>query len=966
MSDYKSTLNLPHTTFAMKADLAKREPERLKHWQQQDLYAKIKQHMSGQPKFILHDGPPYANGPSHLGHAVNRILKDIVVRSKTLAGFNVPFVPGWDCHGLPIELNVEKKYGRVGGKLNHREFMAACRTYAASQIDLQRNGLIRMGLLGDWQNPYRTMDFAYEADIVRSFAQIIKNGHLDRGYKPVHWCLDCQSSLSEAEVEYAEKTSPTIDVRFTVVDEATCLLRFSSNVNQPLGEGPISLPIWTTTPWTLPANQAVAMNATQEYALIQCQKDGQNMRLILAVALVLETMQRYEINEYRTLATCSGQALEGLQVQHPFYEHKQVPVILGDHVTMDAGTGIVHTAPGHGTDDYAVGMTYQLPVEHAVGSNGVFDPELPLFGGMHIFKANEAIINHLKIHNNLLQQRSMSHSYPHCWRHKTPVIFRATPQWFISMQRADLRQRAVEAALTVQFTPDWGKERLVGMLLNRPDWCISRQRTWGVPLALFIHRTTGELHPNTLALLEQVANRIEQSGIEAWLDLDAAELLGADAIHYEKSRDVLDVWFDSGVSHTAVLRQRPELQFPADLYLEGSDQHRGWFHTALLSSVAMYQKAPYSAVLTHGFTVDANGRKMSKSLGNGIEPDQVINARGADVLRLWVAATDYRAEMTVSNEILERTSDMYRRIRNTARFLLANLTGFSPSTHLIQEDNMLALDRFILAKARQLQHFVRESYERYDFQAVCQEIHDFCTNDLGSIYLDIIKDRQYTMPTNSLGRRSAQTALYHILQSLVRALSPILPFTTAEIWDAMPEQTSESLFLSPLMTTASANQQPQTSLWYAPLDAMQSAILVNGQAWDLITWDRLMTLRSLVNKTLEQQRAEGQLGSALEASVTLYVSDNLHSQLTIPNNELRFVFITSEAKMARLAECPATALRYTLDSEEIAIEITPLNAEKCERCWHRTSDIGHNLTHPTLCNRCITNISSDGELRVFA
>ncbi|HED52221.1 MAG TPA: isoleucine--tRNA ligase, partial [Gammaproteobacteria bacterium] len=766
MSNYKDTLNLPKTAFPMKANLANREPEMLKYWDDIDLYTNLRKQGEGRPKFVLHDGPPYANGDIHIGHAVNKILKDFIVKSKTLSGFDAPYVPGWDCHGLPIELNVEKKVGKVGRKVDAPTFRSKCRDYARKQVDGQRKDFIRLGVMGDWEHPYLTMDYHFEADIIRALGRIIANGHLNKGYKPVHWCTDCGSALAEAEVEYEDKTSPAIDVRFSVLDEEALLAR-CHHPDGHKGEGPVSVIIWTTTPWTLPANRAVSLNPGLDYALVQADLGRGTERLLFAEALLKDAMLRYDCDKYQVVAYCKGADLEHLKLAHPFYD-REVPVILGDHVTTEAGTGAVHTAPGHGQDDYVVGQRYGIPVDNPVGANGVFLEDTELFAGKHVFSANDDVIDVLKAKGMLVHVEALQHSYPHCWRHKTPIIFRATPQWFISMEQKGLRKAALQAIGEVEWLPDWGKARIEGMVQGRPDWCVSRQRTWGVPIALFTHKQTGELHPDTARLIEEVALRVERQGIDAWFEMDAIELLGDETAQYDKVTDTLDVWFDSGTTHQCVLERRKELGFPADLYLEGSDQHRGWFQSSLLTSVAMHGKAPYRQVLTHGFTVDAKGQKMSKSKGNVVAPQKIVNSLGADVLRLWVAATDYRNEMNVSDEILKRTADAYRRMRNTARFLLANIHGFDPAQHLLPPANMLMLDRWVVARAARLQDEVTQAYEAYEFHHIYQKVHNFCAGDLGGFYLDVIKDRQYTTQSDSVARRSAQTAMYHIVEALAR------------------------------------------------------------------------------------------------------------------------------------------------------------------------------------------------------
>ncbi len=726
---YKHTLNLPHTEFPMKANLAAREPAMLEHWQEIDLYGKLRAARRGAPKYVLHDGPPYANGDIHIGHAVNKILKDIVVKSRTLAGLDAPYVPGWDCHGLPIELAVEKKIGKAGLQVAPQEFRRACREYAARQVERQRQDFIRLGVLGEWQRAYLTMDFSYEADIIRTLGRVIAGGHVERGHKPVHWCADCGSALAEAEVEYVDKATPAIDVRFPVVDEEELLARCEHPPGRH-GQGRLSVVIWTTTPWTLPANHAVALNPELEYVIVQCFGPHGQKRLLLAEALMKDVMLRYEVDDYHVIANCRGAALEGIRVQHPFYE-REVAVILGEHVSLEAGTGAVHTAPGHGLEDYVVGLRYQLPVDNPVGPDGKFLPDTELFAGEHVSQASEHVIEVLKARGMLVHVEAIEHSYPHCWRHQTPIIFRATSQWFISMDK--LRGPALEAIAGTQWVPGWGRARIEGMVQNRPDWCISRQRTWGVPLSLFVHKHTGELHPRTAELMEAVAQRVAVGGIDAWFDLEPVELLGDEAAEYDKVNDTLDVWFDSGVTHACVLEAQPALGVPADLYLEGSDQHRGWFQSSLLTAVAIRGQAPYRAALTHGFTVDAHGRKMSKSLGNTIVPQKVIKTLGADILRLWVAAADYRGEIGISDEILKRMTDSYRRLRNTARYLLGNLHGFEPAEAL-PAGELLALDRWAVDKARRLQGEIVTAYEAFNFHHIYQKLHQFCVVEMGSFY----------------------------------------------------------------------------------------------------------------------------------------------------------------------------------------------------------------------------------------
>ena len=860
MADYKDTLNLPSTEFPMRGNLAQREPKMLKRWEDMDLYQKMRDAGQGKPSFILHDGPPYANGDIHIGHAVNKVLKDIIVKSKSLSGFNAPYVPGWDCHGLPIELQVEKKKGKAGVKISADQFRQACRDYAQRQVDGQRKDFVRLGVFGDWDKPYLTMDFKTEADIIRALGKIIKAGHLHKGSKPVHWCADCGSALAEAEVEYEDKTSPAIDVRFKVLDEAAFMSSCqNADGKEHSGKGPISVVIWTTTPWTLPANQAVALNPELDYAVIEV--DGQYgvERLLLAEALLKDAIGRYEFEEHHVVAYCKGSDLEGLKLQHPFYD-REVPIILGDHVTTESGTGAVHTAPGHGQEDYVVGMRYDLPVDNPVGGNGCFLEGTELFAGEHVFKANAHVIEVLKTKGTLVHDESLRHSYPHCWRHKTPIIFRATPQWFISMDQKGLRETAMQAIKQTEWLPDWGQARIEGMVEGRPDWCISRQRTWGVPIPLFVNKQTGELHPDTERLIEEVAQKVEASSIDAWFNLEPEELLGADAENYDKVSDTLDVWFDSGVTHYAVLDSHEQLHTPADLYLEGSDQHRGWFQSSLLTSVAIRNAAPYKEVLTHGFTVDAKGQKMSKSKGNVVAPQKVVNQLGADILRLWVAATDYRGEMSVSDEILKRTADTYRRMRNTSRFLLANLHGFDLKRDMIGLDEMISLDRWAVDRASQLQQDLLSAYNSYEFHLIYQRIHNFCNVDMGSFYLDVIKDRQYTTKSDSLARRSAQSAMYHIIEALARWLAPILSFTAEEIWQAIPGERGDSVFLAH---------------WYE-FPKTTSANKLDDQFWELA-----LEVREAVSKRLEELRVAGEIGSSLDAEVDLYCGSELYQQLEL-------------------------------------------------------------------------------------
>ncbi len=939
MSDYKDTLNLPKTDFPMRGNLPQREPDMLKYWEDIKLYQLLREQAKGRTKFVLHDGPPYANGDIHIGHVVNKVLKDFIVKSKTLAGFDAPYVPGWDCHGLPIELQVEKKLGKAGHNVDPSSFRKACRSYAHKQIERQKVDFMRLGIVGDWENPYLTLNYETEANIVRSIGRIIEAQHVQKGFKPVYWCTDCRSALAEAEVEYADKSSYAIDVRFTVADEADVLSRCHHSPDNKVGQGPISAVIWTTTPWTLPANEAVSLHPELEYVIVQREDGDAPERLLVAEALLKEVQLRYNMEHCHVVAYCQGSALEGVLLQHPFLD-KQVPIILGEHVTTDAGTGAVHTAPAHGQEDYVVGAKYQLPVNNPVDGEGNFISTTEHFAGKSVFSSDTAVIELLKARGKLVHEARIQHSYPHCWRHKIPVIFRATPQWFIMMDSHGLRQQALDALENVQFTPDWGRPRLEGMIAKRPDWCISRQRMWGVPIAVFIHKETQELHPRTAELIEQVAQRIEKAGIEAWFELDPADLLPPeDAAAYEKVTDTLDVWFDSGTTHASVLETHPDLQFPADLYLEGSDQHRGWFQSSLLASTAMRDgKAPYKGLLTHGFTVDAQGRKMSKSLGNVIAPQEVTKKLGAEILRLWTAATDYRGEITVSDEILKRVTDGYRRLRNTARFLLANLPDFDPAKDCVAVEDLLPLDRWALDKAYQLQQNVAKAYGEYSFHLVYQQVHHFCAVDMGSIYLDIIKDRQYTTKADSLARRSAQTVMYHIVEALTRWLAPILSFTCEEIWRYLPGEHGQSVFLS---------------TWYEGLAPQQPPFT---------DWNLVFAAREAVSQELERLRKTEAIGASLDAEVVVYADEAGYQALSALGDELRFVFITSYATVKPLAEKPEDAVQV----EQFWISAKPCEHAKCERCWHHREDVGQHAEHPTLCGRCVENVSGNGEQRQFA
>ncbi len=928
----------------MRGNLAKREPEMLARWNEEGLHEHIRQHSAGRPKFILHDGPPYANGDIHIGHVVNKVIKDMIVKSKQLAGFDSPYVPGWDCHGLPIENKVEGLIGKPGDKVTESEFRAKCREYATEQIANQSQEFQRLGILGDWQAPYLTMNFSNEANIVRALGKIVEQGHIYKGTKPVYWSWGAHSAMAEAEIEYEDKTSTAIDVRFAPRDKAAMLAAFKVDDD---GED-INIVIWTTTPWTIPGNLAVTLHPELQYALVSVNGE----KLIVAEAMVDDVMKRYEFSDYRIVGTTDGASLAGLKLKHPLYERDSL-LILGDYVTTDAGTGAVHTAPDHGVDDFYAAKKHDLGLLDSVNDHGVFREHVELFGGEHVMKVDAHMLEELTSRGRLVKSEKYQHSYPYCWRTKTPIIYRATPQWFVSMDKENLRKDTLSEIEKVQWIPSWGQDRIHGMIADRPDWCISRQRYWGVPLPLFLNKQSGELHPRTTEIIEAAAVEIEKHGIQAWFDLDPESLIGDDAAAYDKVTDVLDVWFDSGTSWMHVLKQNENLTYPADIYLEGSDQHRGWFHSSILTSVAINQHAPYKQVLTHGFTVDQKGRKMSKSLGNIIAPQKLLKTLGADIVRLWVCSTDYRGEMTVSNEILDRMSDAYRRIRNTARYLLSAINDFDPEIHTVAPEDMLALDRWAVDCALRTQQNIQEAYETYQFHTVYQTIHHFCSTDMSSFYLDIIKDRQYTMAQDSHGRRSAQTAMYLITDSLARWIAPVLSFTADEIWQHLREHSAQD--------KANRAQSVFTQTYSDALFSLDDTVSISGSDWEAIT-----QIRDSVSKSLETLRAAGDIGGALEASVTIYASDEIATLLAKLDDELRFVLITSTASVSRLNEKPADLETLSVNTFDYAVQTSKASGEKCIRCWHLRDDVGTNQEHPEVCARCISNVHGTGEKRVVA
>ncbi len=940
--DYKNTVNLLDTPFPMRGDLAKREPAMLDKWSQQQRYQRLRQVCSGRDKFILHDGPPYANGQLHIGHASNKILKDIIIRSKTLAGFDAPYVPGWDCHGLPIELNIEKQFGK---NLEPLDFRNKCREYANAQIEQQKVDFIRLGVLGEWDNPYKTMEFSTEAGIVRALGEIYKQGYLYSGVKPVHWCVDCGSALAEAEVEYYDKVSPAIDVAFKAVDSARIYEIFESNnvANTVNRDYPLFAVIWTTTPWTLPANQAICVGPKVEYVIVEDVKNKRNF--IVAKNLAADFQERCGINkEYMDGGTKQlniredpilGESLELQKFEHPFY-NRQVPLILGDHATDDAGTGLVHTAPAHGMDDYHVGLKYNLDLHNPVGNDGCYISTTELFAGMNVFDANAKVVEILTEKHRLMNKADITHSYPCCWRHKTKIIFRTTGQWFIGMDKVGvtgrtLREQAEAAVDATEFYPAWGRARLEAMIKNRPDWCVSRQRQWGSPMTFFVHKETGELHPQSYEILQTVAQKIEVSGIDAWFGLSAADLPEFDLTDYVKLKDTLDVWFDSGTTHLTVLNQRTALQWPADLYLEGSDQHRGWFQSSLLTGCAVRGRAPYKQLLTHGFLVDGDGYKMSKSKGNIISIPDGVKKYGADILRLWVASTDYSGDIAFSDEIMKRITDSYRRIRNTLRFLLANLNDFDAAKDSIALSEMVEVDRYALAYAAQLQDKITNQttglYSSYQFHLIVQELVTYCSEELGGFYLDVLKDRLYTSKADGHARRSAQTALYHITRALLGMLSPILAFTSDEAWEVLVNDANDS------------------TLYHVH---HQLPMLDNAN--ELVAkWSKIQEFRISVLKELENKRTAGLIGASLQAELVINADAELYTLLNSVGTDLKFAYMVS---------------KITLVAADVtSVEVLVSEQQKCERCWHYTADVGSNSEHPTICARCVENVVGSGETR---
>jgi len=948
--DYRATLNLPDTPFPMRGDLPKREPGWVKAWEEKGIYKKLRDARVNAPKFVLHDGPPYANGKIHIGHAANKILKDMIVKTRQLKGMDAAYIPGWDCHGLPIENAIEKLHGR---NIPRDDMQAKSRAFATEQIDQQRTDFKRLGVLGAWETPYRTMDFVNEAAEIRAFKRVVERGFVYRGLKPVYWCFDCGSSLAEFEIEYADKKSQTLDVGFLCAEPDKLAAAF----DVPALAKPALVVIWTTTAWTIPANQALNLNPTITYALV----DTERGLLVLAEGLVEKCMERFALHG-TVLATALGEKLAGINFRHPLAHvdagyDRLSPVYLADYATADDGTGIVHSAPAYGVEDFnscvAHGMKYD-DILNPVQGNGAYAPELPLFGGQHIWKACPVIINTLRDADRLFATQDIVHSYPHCWRHKTPVIYRAAAQWFVRMDEGvgvftldkapkTLRQTALDAIDETAFYPENGRTRLRDMIANRPDWCISRQRSWGVPVPFFLHKDSGELHPRTMDIMDIAANMVEQGGIEAWSKASTESILAmvgceADAQAYTKSTDILEVWFDSGTTHTTVLKtshpgSAHESGPEADLYLEGHDQHRGWFHSSLLTACAMYGRAPYRGLLTHGFTVDGQGRKMSKSMGNVVAPQEVSDKMGAEIIRLWCASTDYSGDLGIDDKILARVVDTYRRVRNTLKFLLANVSDFDPAKDAVPVDQLLEIDRYALARAAQLQADILAHYEVYEFHPVVSKLQIYCSEDLGAFYLDVLKDRLYTTAPDSLARRSAQTALWQITQAMLRWMAPFLSFTAEEAWAVLaaagrvPAATADSIFMDTFVT----------------FDAPNETLLRK--------WARIREIREAVNKEIETLRAAGQVGASLQAKVTLTVDEDDMATLASLGADLKFVFITSAITLVA--------------GHALSISASASNGTKCERCWHYCDDVGTVPAHPTLCGRCVSNLEGAGETRTF-
>lgn len=936
MHDYKKTLNLPKTRFSMRANLTQKEPQILKNWYENNLYQIIRKSKENKKIFFLHDGPPYANGNIHIGHAVNKILKDIIIKSKNLSGFDAPYIPSWDCHGLPIEQKVEEQIGIYNNTINTLQFQEKCRTYAQNQVKKQKKDFIRLGVIGDWDNPHLTMNYKNEANIINTLSKIIEKKKLYRDFKPIHWCLKCKSSLSDAEIEYFDKESDAIFVAMKSNDKNIKKLLHDHVSNNK----EIYLPIWTTTPWTLPSSQAITVHPDFTYDLIETER----YHLIIAKDLVQNTLHSLKITNWKYLISITGKQLEGIKFLHPFLKNILLPVILGKHVTLEAGTGAVHTAPDHGQDDYSVCQKYHINTINLIDHNGSFKTNIhPKLDGINVFHANKIVIQLLINHNCLLHREAFTHSYPHCWRHKTPIIFRATPQWFIDIDKNNFRCNAIQEIKKVIWIPEWGKSRIKEMIKNRPDWCISRQRKWGVPMSIFIHKKTGEIHPQNSLIMKKIIKKVELEGIKTWWNIDLKEILGQDYKLYHQNFDILDVWFESGNTHTSIkYKNKKNKKNHADMFLEGSDQHRGWFMSSLMISMLTNQKAPYSEVLTHGFVVDGKGQKMSKSIGNTMSPNDIINKLGADVLRLWVASSNYSNDISISQEILQRTSDIYRRIRNTARFMLANIHDFDPDENIIPKEQMIHLDQWAIAQARIVQEKIITLYNKYNFHGVIKKLMHFCSIEMGSFYLDIIKDRQYTLQKNSLERRSCQTAIYYIIHALVRWISPILSFTADEIWSYLPGKNSNYVF---------------TEEWSNELFELSIDTICNHQFWK-----ELIAVKNEINKFIAEEIKNKTIKNSLETSITLYVTSEMKKKLKILKNELKFILLTSHVVVKNYDLAPIDA-KKSLSLSQFKISLKKSKDKKCPRCWHYNIPMTYN--DDKICIRCISNTQGDGEKRTF-
>ncbi|BAB12867.1 isoleucine--tRNA ligase [Buchnera aphidicola str. APS (Acyrthosiphon pisum)] len=939
MDDYKDTLNLPKTLFSMRGNLSKKEPNILKSWNENNLYKLIRKKNQEKKIFFLHDGPPYANGNIHIGHAVNKILKDIIIKSKNMSGFDAPYIPSWDCHGLPIEQKVEEKIKSNQGEISTTEFQEKCRKYAQDQVEKQKKDFIRLGVIGDWDNPHLTMNFKNEANIIKTLSKIVQKKHLYQDFKPIHWCLKCASSLSEAEIEYSKKKSDSIIVGFKFKYKSIIEKLFDFQISN---KKEIHLLIWTTTPWTLPSSKAISIHPDFQYQLIETER----CYLIIAKELVEKTLNTLKIKKSIIRNYVKGRFLEKMICLHPFLKNIDLPVILGKHVTLESGTGAVHTAPDHGLEDYIISQKYNIKTSNIVNFKGEYISNThDKLDGVNVLEANSIIIELLIKNNTFFHHESLIHSYPHCWRHKSPVIYRATPQWFIDIDQKQLRIKLLQEIKKVRWIPEWGESRIGEMIKKRPDWCISRQRKWGVPMSIFIHKNTRKIHPNTFVFMKKIAKKVELEGLQVWWNIDSKEILGEEYQSYEKILDILDVWFESGNTHTTInYKNKNYTKKNADMFLEGSDQHRGWFMSSLIISTLISEKKPYSEVLTHGFVVDGKGQKMSKSIGNTISPNEIVDTLGADILRLWVASSNYSNDISISNEILKSSSDIYRRIRNTARFMLANISDFDPKKNIISKENMVLLDKWAIGQTKIVQEEIIQHYNNYNFHAVIQRLMYFCSIEMGSFYLDIIKDRQYTLKKHSQERRSSQTAIYYIINSLVRWIAPILSFTADEIWSYLPENNSQYVFMEE---------------WFDKLFYLDQDDLFNYQFWN-----EIITIKHEINKFLEEAIQNKTINNSLETSIILYVSHELSNKLKILEQETKFIFLTSDIQIKLYDTAPKNAKKSKI-VPYLKVSLEKIKGKKCPRCWHYFNFTKKNIKNSDICNRCILNTIGNGEKRIF-